>query len=232
MAARLESLPQRAFELGQRLGIEEYGIDVYRNVDYIGLFERKGARTWCERNRVHDQHETADLPLIVPGAQVVVTSERPDGELMVLVQVRENGEKEECKKQIGFPGGACNMWEYEGKRQLEHPVLTAYREFQEEVGFHLAWPIQYFCTTPTTVHYQGYPDAYALSMYYTCKVKEYEYMLSIGDSSGSSEGKIKILPVSELTNYCWFSDAEEAFNRLIKSYNIHKRKKDNKNIEW
>lgn len=229
MAARLESLPQRVYDFAQRLGIEEYGVDVYRNVDYIGLFERKGARTWCERDRVHDQPETKNLPLVVPGAQIVLTSKRPDGERMVLVQIREGEEKEDSKKQIGFPGGACNMWEYEGRRQLEHPVLTAYREFQEEVGFHLTYPIRHFCNTTTTIHYDGYPDAYALSIYYICKVDEYEYMLSIGDSSGSAEGKIKIVPVSELVNYNWFPDAEEAFNRLIKSYNIEKRKMGRKN---
>lgn len=226
MAARLESLPQRAFELALQLGIDDYGVDVYRNVDYITLFERKGAKTWCERDRIHDQPETKTLPLIVPGAQIVVTSVRSDGEPMVLVQVRNNREKEESKKQIGFPGGACNMWEYQGRRQLEHPVLTAYREFEEEVGVDLKSPIHYFCTVTTTNHYQGYPDAYAFSMYYKCTVK-YETMLSIGEcSKGSEEGRIMIIPVSELANYQWFPDAEEAFNRVIRDHNIKKKKNE------
>ncbi len=225
--ARQESLARRAYELALQLGLDRYGIEAYRNVDYIMLFERNGAKTWCERDRIHDQPETKDMPLIVPGAQLVVTSERPDGEIMVLVQVRENGEKEESKKQIGFPGGACNMWEYEGKRQLEHPVLTAYREFQEEVGFPLTSSIHYFCNVTTTNHYKGYPDAYAFSMYYICKV-DYQHMLSIGDSSGTAEGKIKIVPVSDLINYNWFPDAEEAFNLLVRSYNIKKRMKRKK----
>lgn len=220
--ARQESLARRAYELALQLGLDRYGIEAYRNADYIMLFERNGAKTWCERDRIHDQPETKDMPLIVPGAQLVVTSERPDGEIMVLIQLRENGEREESKKQIGFPGGACNMWEYKGKRQLEHPVLTAYREFQEEVGFTLTSPIHYFCNVTTTNHYKGYPDAYAFSMYYICKV-DYQHMLSIGDSSGTAEGKIKIVPVSDLINYNWFPDAEEAFNRLIRSYNIKKR---------
>ena len=139
-------------------------------------------------------------------------------EFFVLVQVRNNGEKDEKQKEIGFPGGASNLWRYEDKIEIEHPVITAYREFYEEIGHRLEYePVSFLNYTCTTNHYVGYPDTYAPSMYYYVEVSP-EDMRRYATGKGSSEGKIMVIPIKKLREYNWFPNAQESFEILLSQY--------------
>jgi len=216
---------ERVEKFGRQLGLPE---EVYKRAlleDWDLVFREAGARTWDERYRVHDSEnpELKNLPLIAPGAQIAAVSCDDKGVWHILVQVRNNGEKREEDKEIGQPGGACSMWGYtpqgQGKelRVLEHPILTAYREWKEEVGCVLPFEISYLTTVTTTNRYAKYPDAYAFSNYYYVEVP-WDYMASLKTLIGSSEGAIRVIPIAELRSYRWFPDAEESFESIMDEY--------------
>lgn len=213
-----EYLTARINQLAKRLGIPDEALSEIRDWNYENVLKKLGAKTWCERDRLSVQLETEKLATIAPGAQLVLVAQRERGskDFYTLVQARNDGE--EAKKEIGFPGGASNMWEYNGVVELEHPVITAYREFCEEVGLGLEYqPVEYLTYTCTTNHYSGYPDAYAPSMYYYINVF-FEDLERYAAGKGSKEGEIMILPIKELRRYRWFPNAEEAFEALIKMF--------------
>lgn len=213
-----EYLFKRVCQLAERLEIPSEAFLELRDWNYEEVLKKFGAETWCERDRVFSKPETRELSTIAPGAQIVLVSKSDSDEFFTLVQVRNNGEQEEAQKEIGFPGGACNMWKYGSRVELEHPVITAYREFYEEIGCRLEYsPIKYLTYTCTTNHYVGYPDTYAPSMYYYVKVF-FEDMEKYSSGKGSTEGRIMMLPIKELKKYKWFPNAREAFEILLEMH--------------
>lgn len=223
----MKNYQARIEKLGKQLGLPK---EVYKNSNpqnWEKVFMEAGSVFWDERRRVHDSDnsELKNLPLIAPGGNVAVVARSPEGEWYILVQVRENGEKNEEDKEIGAIGGASNLWGYTPKGEskmnviLEHPMLTARREWKEEVGVDLPYEISLLTVVTTTNHYNKFPDAYTMSTYYYAEVT-WEYMESLKNFSGSLEGKIKAMPISELPKYQskWFLDAEEAFEELMDKY--------------
>lgn len=215
----------RIEKLGKQLGLPEVVYNRATTEDWEKAFKEAGGASWDERRRVHDSDnpELKNLPLIAPGGNTLATAKAPDGEWYILVQVRENGEKNEEDKEIGVPGGASNLWGYTPKGAskmnvvLEHPMLTAYREWKEEVGRDLPYDISILTVVTTTNHYAKFPDAYTMSTYYHAEIS-WEYMESLKNFGGSQEGKIKAIPISELPKYKWFPDVAEAFDMLMDLY--------------
>lgn len=219
---RSETLMPRVKELGRAIGLPEEIIRMASEGNWAEVFKKVGAKTWCERNRVHDSEipEVRNLPVYAPGAQIVLVAQRPDdGKWFTLVQVRNNGETDESEKEIGFPGGACNLWEYNGKVASEHFVVAAYREFREEVGDDFYGPLDVLTMECTTNHYSGFADVYAPSVYYIREVP-YSSIVHYSKCSGSEEGRIMIIPIKKLNEYCWFKDAEGAFKEIIQKYGV------------
>ena len=209
-----EYLTERIYQLAKRLEIPSEAFSEISSSNYEEVLKRFGAETWCERDRMFHQPETKHISTIANGAQIALISSEASKGLYTLVQVRNNGE--ESEKEIGFPGGACNMWRYNGKTELEHPVITGYREFYEEVGLRLRSKyVKYLIFTCTTNHYAGFPDTFAPSIYYYVDVP-YKDMEKYAAGKGSEEGKIMMLPIKELKKYKWFPNASEAFETLIK----------------
>lgn len=222
-----KTLKERIEKLGSQLGLPE---EVCKNAlpcNWEKVFEEAGAHSWDERYRVHDSEnpELKSLPMVAPGGEVVLVSQGDDWEYYVLVQVRNNGEAREEDKEIGFPGGACAMWGYtpEGSSKenivLEHPLITAYREWKEEVGIELYYELSVLTIVTTTNHYNKFPDSYAMSMYYK-GLAPWEYMKLAVKQKGSSEGKIKVIPIRDVPKYKWFPDASEAFEYLLDNYHV------------
>lgn len=216
MKLKTEYLLTRINELANRLGVPKEVFKDLEECNYEQVLKKFGAETWCERNRVFNQPETKELSTIAPGAQMVLIAEGKPREFFTLVQIRNDGK--EGKEEIGFPGGACNMWRYKDKIELEHPVITACREFHEEVGMGIYYePIHYLAYITTTNHYKGYPDTYAPSMYYYAEVS-FEDMKFYANGKGSKEGKIMMTRIKELKKYKWFPNAAEVFLLLMENY--------------
>ena len=227
---RSEKLIPRVKELGRAIGLPEEIVMRVTSDNWIEVFKKAGARTWCERNRVHDSEipEVRNLPVYAPGGQIVLVAYRKeDDKWVTLVQVRNNGETYECQKELGFPGGACNLWEYNGNVASEHFVVAAYREFYEEVGSNFCEPLKVLTIECTTNHYSGFADVYAPSVYYFSKVS-YGHMEYFSKSSGSLEGRIMVVPISDLHEYNWFRDAQGAFKQIVKMY-AHRHHKNRQN---
>lgn len=217
---RQEELMPRVMELGRAIGLPKEVRREAKAGNWIDVFKKAGAKTWCERNRVHSSEipELRNLPVYAPGAQIVLVAHRKEDDRWVtLVQVRNNGETDEDEKEIGFPGGACNLWEYNGKVASEHFVVAAYREFREEVGDDFYGPLDVLTIECTTNHYSGFADVYAPSVYYMREVP-YSSIAHYSKCSGSEEGRIMVVPIRELCKYRRFKDAEKAFEEIIKIY--------------
>lgn len=219
-----KTLQERIDELGEKLGLPKEICEKAFVCNWEKVFKEAGAHSWDERYRVHDSEvpELKSLPLVAPGGNVVAVALK-DGNMFTLVQVRNNGEKKEEDKEIGFPGGACAMWGYtpEGSTKenviLENPLITAYREWKEEVGIEMYYELNPLMMVTTTNHYNRFPDAYAMSMYYKVYVP-WEYMELAGKQKGSFEGKIKVIPVCDLPKYKWFPDAWDSFEYLVNNH--------------
>lgn len=211
--------------LGRQLGLPLAVLKKALPEDWDLVFREAGAYHQDRRYWVHDSNnpELKNLPLIAPGAEIAAISKDYNGKWHILVQVRNNGEEREEDKEIGVPGGASDMWSYTPKGKsimriaLEHPMLTAYREWKEEVGCVMPYEISYLTNVTTTNSYDKYPDAYASSVYYYVEVP-WEYMENLKRFNGSSEGKIKVIPIGELSKYKWFPDAEVCFEMLMDKY--------------
>lgn len=220
-----KTMEQRIRELGKELGIPEDICTMARPDNWVKLFQGIGAETYDERYRVHDMGrdrgipELRDLPMIAPGAEIVAIS-KENNEWHVIAQVRNNGEEKEEDKEIGVPGGAMQMWSYTpyGSKQknvvIEHPELTAKREWMEETGMEMPYNLSLLTVKRTTNHYAKWPDAYAVSFYYSVEVP-WTYIEEMKTSKGSDEGKIQIIKVKDLLKYKWFPDASEAFQFLV-----------------
>lgn len=221
----MNEVKERIEQLGRQLGLPAKAYEVATSENWDFIFKKAGAVSWCERNRLQGSEilEIRMLPLIVPGGNVAAISKNKNGTWHILVQFRNNGEERQKDKEIGVPGGASNLWSFLSGKELkkrvvlEHPMLTAYREWREEVGCHLPFKITYLTQVTTTNHYAEYPDAYALSMYYYVEVP-WKYMETIHELKGSSEGTIEVIPLKDLWMYKWFPDASECFRILERKY--------------
>lgn len=216
-----EKLLPRLYKHAKLLGLPN---DAYARLseaedNWVEIFKSYGARSWDERYRVHDQDDPnlKTLPLMAPGSEVALVAKRPDGKYVVLVQVRNNGEENDKDKEVGLPGGATNLWQYQDEIVPEHYVLTAYREFYEETGIPLKGEIEVFCLSCRTVHYDRFPDAYGYSVYFICKV-DYSEMQKFENCTANIEGRMMVIPVENLPKYKWFGDAEEAFELLQEKF--------------
>lgn len=226
-----KTIDERIEELGRELRIPEEYLILANAYNWVEVFKTAGARTWDERHRVHDMgrdkniRELRNLPMIAPGGNIAMISQGLNGQWYIIAQVRNNGEKKEEDKEIGLPGGAIQMWGYtpeDGYKEivvLEHPEITAWREWEEETGKVLDpdYDLELLTIKRTTNHYDKWPDAYALSFYYIVDV-EWSYMNKMRKSKGSEEGKIIVIKVKELPKYKWFPDASEVFQFLLDHY--------------
>lgn len=216
---------RRINQLGIQLGIPTNVLECVNLNNWVDTFKEKGAENWDERYRVHDSNNPGlrELSLISPGAEIAAISQNNKGKWYIAIQVRNNGEKREKDREIGVPGGASELWGYtpkgESKRRvvLEHPLLTAYREWREEVGIIFPYKVDLLTVVTTTNTYGRYPDAYAMSLYFYGEVP-WQYMEEIQNLTESSEGKMKVIPITELTKYKWFPDAAECFEILMSRY--------------
>lgn len=213
MLGKVELVLPQIRRLADNLGLPE---EVFGDMpisklvsDWASEFRKYGATQKCFRDWIHDQPATKDLPVPNSGAQIVLVARGEDGDYWTMVQIRQNYE-------IGFPGGASSIWCYNGKEVWEDVLLTAHREFKEEVGQYCNANLVFLDFTTTTNHYEYYPDTYAPSMYYGSEVSYNELMrFAIGSSD---EGSHAVIRIKDLNDYKWFNNAAPVFELLQKLY--------------
>lgn len=209
-------LEDEVWDLAIKLGIPCEEISKIDMDNWRQDLEGLGAKTECLRDLIHASSNPAlqNLTLMVPGAQLALIARTKGGKLAMLVHVRNNGEKSDSEKEIGFPGGACNVWSYHGKVIPESFALTAYREFAEEVGKPYTGAIQLLDFANTTVEYHDHPCAYANSTYFFQET-DYEKMVELASGKASEEGRIKIILADEVRLFKVFEDAKGAFRKIL-----------------
>lgn len=209
MIGKVEEDFPKILQLAETLGIPQEVRNKLTISNWVSEFRACGATQRNFRNWVHEQPETKNLPVPNSGAQIVLVACDENGEYWTMVQFRENCE-------IGFPGGASNIWCYNGKEEWEDVLLTAYREFKEETGMDFEGNLVFLDFTTTTNHYKDWPDTYAPSMYYGSEISYTELMRYAAGLS--DEGTHAVIKIKHLGNYQWFNNAAPIFKLLQELY--------------
>lgn len=190
----------------KQLGIQDDLDNITKIVPYL---EKYGARKVYYREDLRSIPEIGNRGLILPGGNVIVITVNRDGSKAVLVQIRENSE-------IGFPGGAIEEWEYNGKRAVEPTIVAAYREFYEETGNELHHNLHFYDENVSTILYPNGDIIYGLSTFYIVELPYEEVIKYVGKES--NEGKIKLIKVKDVSSYKIFENHLPIFERLKEEY--------------
>lgn len=180
--------------------------------NYVSFLESIGAKKIHYRNSLRSIEEVGHRGLILPGGNVVIMTELPSGEAAVLVQQRSD------TKNIGFSGGAVEVWEFEGHQAVESPLVCAYREFYEEVGSDINCELESFGENHSTIYYPNGDVAFGMSFFYLAKVDFRSS--SIFAAGGSDEGKFTLVRVTDLHNYEWFDNHAPILQKLVDMFTI------------
>jgi len=191
-------------ELGFEKNVYEEFVEA-KTTDYVQYLQSKGARQLMYRQSLRAISEIGHRGLILPGGNTVVCSEFPNGEKAILVQKRDTGE-------IGFSGGAIEEWGYNEKTSIESPLLTAYREFFEEVGMQLEYELEFYTQTTSTIIYPNGDKAYGLSLFYKVDLP-YELVEKFSEG-GSEEGKMLLIKIEDIDKYKLFENHRKVFEKL------------------
>lgn len=92
-------------------------------------------------------------------------------------------------------------------------MLTAYREFFEEVGLNMDYSLKPFLMFPSAILYPNGDLAYGDSYFYLAFI-DANSAARFGNGS-SSEGKFSLLKQSELKEHAWFSNHVEALQAVV-----------------
>lgn len=209
MQGKTEQVFPKIQQLAEMLGLPQEVRKKLTISNWVSEFRECGATQRNFRNWVHEQPGTEKLAVPNSGAQIVLIAQDTNGDYCTMVQFRKNFE-------IGFPGGASNIWCYNGKEEWEDVLLTAYREFKEETGMDFEGDLVFLDFTTTTNHYEGYPDTYAPSMYYGSEVSYKDLMRYA--TGLSDEGTHAIVRIKDLNDYRWFNNAAQIFKLLQELY--------------
>lgn len=175
-----------------------------KTTDYVQFLYEKGAGQLMYRQNLRAIPEIGHRGLILPGGNVIIITKLPDGAKAILVQKRDNGE-------IGFSGGAIEEWGYY-KTAIESPLLTAYREFFEEVGIQLEYELEFYTQTTSTIIYPNEDKAYGLSLFYRVNLP-YELVEKFAEG-GSEEGKMLLIKIEDIDKYKLFDNHKPVFEKL------------------
>lgn len=218
----MEFLQNELEGMAELIGLPEEVRKKLKTANWQEVLSEAGVETFCMKKRVNfgGESKDQDSPLVLPGAHLVAISTLFDETRLALVQVMNSGKAAGGKREIGVPGGASDMWRYKDKVVPEHPLVTAYRKFAEEVGVMVNYPASYLCYTCTTTPSDDHPKAYATRMYYMAYVPYDEIEAMAKKINEAEERKVMLVPVRELQNYRWNPNAVDAFRIIRERYYI------------